>query len=57
MQALPKGAGGIAFLRQSPALPLRTHSCAFGYQERDVIRLFVRAELPDLGRDRFKQLL
>jgi len=31
--------------------PVDTHSCAFGYYERDVVCLFVRAELPDPARD------
>jgi len=33
------------------------HSCAFGYDDRDVVCLFVRVELPDLTGDGCEQLL
>src|SRR5215470_11390728 len=32
-------------------------SCAFGYYERDVVCLFVMAELPELAHEGFEQLL
>jgi len=37
------------------ALP--THSCAFGYYDRDVVCLFVSAELPDLECDGCEQVV